>query len=106
MEDYSKVDLGKESAMPSTESKKVYYPDLYLSDVQLPPLPEGEFYAKVKLRKRTYTKNYGDDEGDSCSFDVLELHVPEAPAQETQGYGTPMEKILGDGVAIMLAKSE
>ena len=105
MEDYSKVELGRESAMSPPESKKVYYPDLYLSDVKLPPLPEGEFYAKVKLRKRTYTKNY-DDEGDSCSFDVLEQHVPEAPAQETQGYGTPMEKILGDGVAIMLAKSE
>ena len=95
------VELGVGMEAPSTEPKK-YYPSLYIADVDMPALPEGEFVAKVKLRKKTYTKDYEDDTS-SCTFDVLELHLPKVESEEYDNRSS-IEKSFDEGVAIVLGK--
>ena len=62
----------------SNDYKKKHYPVLHISGVELPETP-SEFYATVKLCKRTETKDYkkDDEDGDSSSysFDVKEICV-------------------------------
>jgi hypothetical protein len=82
--DYVEVDLGKTSEVSNMQEPmqdaEVYYPELYMHDVGLPDIPDGEFVAKVKLCKKSYSVNKdpeGNVTGKSCSFYVKKLMVPE-----------------------------
>ena len=106
-ENYTTVDLGTapDEAMGEVAAPKKFYPSLYVNGVDMPPLPEGEFYAKVKLRKKSYTKDY-EDGTSSCSFDVLELHTPKVENPEDYDNRNPIEKNFDEGIAIIVAQAE
>ena len=111
MAEYVTVDLGKGgdgeetigASMPESSGKK-YYPSLYLNDVKLPDTGEKEFYAKVKLRKKSYTKDYEDDTV-SCSYDVLEISVPKAGG-ETKSREKTIEESFDEAMAIVITTVE
>jgi hypothetical protein len=54
------------------EEKKVYYPRLYVENVELPEMPDGDFWMKVKACKVSSTKNHKRGTS-SCELEIKEL---------------------------------
>ena len=94
------------STSDKNDYKKKHYPVLYVSGVAMPDLPD-EFYATVKLCKKTETMDYktDDEDGDasSCSFEVKEMTV-ETPAlksgekSESRDMGEIFIALVGDAM--------
>ncbi len=65
------IDLGRKSpsgAMPVKEEKnKVYYPNVYISNVKGLKLPDGDFEFTGKARVTSKTENMKDE---TCSYDL------------------------------------
>jgi hypothetical protein len=108
--EYKMVDVGhvwdidKEVAAEKPEGAKKSYPSLYLTDVDLPTLPDGEFYIKAKVRKTSASVDYDDDgkpEGKSCTLEFLEIGVP--GTEKSEG---GKEKDLGDDLYDEMTKLE
>ena len=80
-------DLGKEYEMTvgleaEVPEKKVSYPSLYLSGVELPPMPVGEdVIVKAVLRKVSQTEREDEDgEDHSCELEVRSIMLDEEPS--------------------------
>ncbi len=81
----------------SNDYKKKFYPSFHVRGIKLPELP-NEFYATVKLCKKTETIDYDESDGDdssSCSFEVKEMSVePQASKSGEKTSKKPVEEVF------------
>jgi len=93
MEDYIEVDLGKKQEMPEQEVEehsekkgKVYYPRLWLSDIQVPNIGDEPVWVKALVCKKSYTERTEDGEKTvDCELEVRALKVPSAEKEYESG---------------------
>jgi len=78
---------------PDSEDK-VHYPTLHINKMKATDGKDvdDEFYAKVKLRKRSISK---DDDGYSCSYDVLSM-APLPDKKEVKEFGEMLDEAMED----------
>lgn len=95
------IDLGKkpevyeakiEKVEDEEAEKKVYYPRLYISDIEMPEAPEGDFVAKVKLCKVSSTKNHKTGEY-SCEFEVKGISF-DTKVERKESFTEKLEEFL------------
>ena len=87
MQDYEEVNLGKSyggddevsvEVEVEKKEKKVCYPRLWLSDIDIPSLPSEPVWVKALVKKKSYTVRE-DEDGEKtkdCELEVMALKVP------------------------------
>lgn len=77
------IDLGRKSTSGPMEAKveknRVYYPNVYISNVKGLKLPEGDFEFTGKARVTSKTENMKDE---TCSYDLELMSI--TPSGESE----------------------
>lgn len=78
------IDLGRKSPSgpiePKAEKNKVWYPNVYISNVKGLKLPDGEFEFTGRARVTSKTENMKDE---TCSYDLELMSItPIGPGED------------------------